>query len=156
MSKSRKILICYDEPSGRYDNYTGKEISEESPYNDSSETEFQNNLDIITDALKNYYDNIEYLAFNRNIQDSIRIISDFKPDMLFNFVESVNGIASHESYAAGVFELIGVPYTGNTPLTLGICLDKMRTKQLLRSCDITGTSRSAFLTSSLFAPILSA
>jgi D-alanine-D-alanine ligase len=48
-------------------------------------------------------------------------------------VESVEGNSDHESYVAGIFDLLGIPYTGNSPIALGNCLIKSRTKQILQS-----------------------
>jgi D-alanine-D-alanine ligase len=36
-------------------------------------------------------------------------------------------------FVAGCWELLGIPYTGNTPITLGLAQDKVLTKKLLNS-----------------------
>ena len=53
--------------------------------------------------------------------------------ILLNLVE---GIASYEYCLAGVYELLGYNYTGNLPSCLGNCLNKERTKNILRSFGI--------------------
>lgn len=53
-----------------------------------------------------------------------------QPDILFNFAEGIGG-PSRESHVPAFCEFWGIPYTGSDPLTLGICLDKARTKEAL-------------------------
>ncbi len=57
-------------------------------------------------------------------------LRDAQPDIVFNFAESLGG-SSRESYVPTFCEFWGIPYTGSDPLTLGICLDKARTKETL-------------------------
>lgn len=53
-----------------------------------------------------------------------------RPDIVFNFAEGWGG-SSRESHVPTFCEFWGIPYTGSDPLTLGICLDKARTKEVL-------------------------
>jgi D-alanine-D-alanine ligase len=53
-----------------------------------------------------------------------------RPDIVFNIAEGFNG-PSREAQIPAVLELLGIPYTGSDPVTLGICLDKSRTKEIL-------------------------
>ncbi|NIR45110.1 MAG: ATP-grasp domain-containing protein [Gemmatimonadetes bacterium] len=57
-------------------------------------------------------------------------LRDTQPDIVFNFAEGIGG-ASRESFVPAFCEFWGIPYTGSDPLTLGICLDKARTKETL-------------------------
>lgn len=52
------------------------------------------------------------------------------PDIVFNFAEGMGG-ASREGHVPAFCEYWGIPYSGSDPLTLGICLDKARTKEIL-------------------------
>jgi D-alanine-D-alanine ligase len=66
--------------------------------------------------------------------DITRLITYLKteqPDVIFNLCESVNNIAIHEMHVVGIYELLGIPYTGSDPLVLGTALNKVRVKQLL-------------------------
>jgi D-alanine-D-alanine ligase len=58
------------------------------------------------------------------------------PRVVFNLAEAARGAAELEPCVAGVLELLGIPYTGNTPETLALCLDKPRTKLLLRGAGV--------------------
>jgi len=53
------------------------------------------------------------------------------PDLVFNLCESLNGDTRNELVVPAVLDMLKVPYTGPGPLTIGLCLDKDRTKQVL-------------------------
>ena len=53
-----------------------------------------------------------------------------RPHLVFNFAERLFG-PSRESHIPTVCEMLDIPYTGSDPLTLGICLDKSRAKEIL-------------------------
>jgi len=52
------------------------------------------------------------------------------PDIVFNIAEGWNGV-SREAQIPAMLEMLGIPYTGSDALTLAICLDKSRTKEIL-------------------------
>jgi len=54
-----------------------------------------------------------------------------KPDLIFNLVESLGDESIHEMHVAGIYEVLGIPYTGSSPITLGTCLNKARAKEIL-------------------------
>jgi D-alanine-D-alanine ligase len=74
-------------------------------------------------------------AFGYNLQGGFKNLVDLfdkrRPDVVFNLVESFSDSPLKEMMVAGVYEMIGIPYTGSTPLTLGICQRKGLTKQIL-------------------------
>ncbi len=133
MTLDQKILICYNEPTRYYDNYLGKEIPDYRANVDLSEREFLKQIDSIRKILKKKYTSVDTLAINKDVKSAIKKILSYSPDLIFNFVESIEGNANYESFIAGVFDLLGIPYTGNGPITLGNCLIKARTKQILQS-----------------------
>jgi len=53
-----------------------------------------------------------------------------RPDLVFNIAEGLHG-ASREAQIPAMLDMLGIPYTGSDPLTLGLCLDKRRTKEIL-------------------------
>jgi D-alanine-D-alanine ligase len=52
-------------------------------------------------------------------------------DLVFNIAEGLHG-ASREGQIPAILDMLGIPYTGSEPLALGLCLDKRRTKEILR------------------------
>jgi D-alanine-D-alanine ligase len=57
-------------------------------------------------------------------------LATLKPDFVFNMAEGWGG-PSREAQIPVLLELLEIPYTGSDPLTLCICLDKSRTKEVL-------------------------
>ncbi len=55
---------------------------------------------------------------------------ELKPDIVFNIAEGLNGV-NRESQVPAMLDMLRIPYTGSDALTLGICLDKARTKEIL-------------------------
>jgi D-alanine-D-alanine ligase len=53
-----------------------------------------------------------------------------QPEIVFNIAEGLRG-ASREAQVPAILEMLGIPYTGSDPVTLGICLDKSRAKEIL-------------------------
>jgi D-alanine-D-alanine ligase len=53
-----------------------------------------------------------------------------KPHLVFNVSERLFG-PNRESHIPTVCEMLEIPYTGSDPLTLGLCLDKSRAKEIL-------------------------
>ena len=68
-----------------------------------------------------------------------------QPDLVFNIAEGLHG-ASREAQIPAMLDMLGIPYTGSDPVTLGICLDKRRTKEIL-SCHRIATPRFAVVSS---------
>jgi len=53
-----------------------------------------------------------------------------KPDLVFNIAEGLHGV-NRESHVPAICEFLGVPCSGSDPLTLSLCLDKARAKEIL-------------------------
>jgi D-alanine-D-alanine ligase len=74
-------------------------------------------------------------AFSYNIQDRfenlVKVLKKRRPDVVFNLVESFTDSPLKEMLVTGIYEMLRIPYTGSTPLTLGICQRKGLTKQIL-------------------------
>jgi D-alanine-D-alanine ligase len=53
-----------------------------------------------------------------------------RPDIVFNLAEGSEG-PNREAHVPALCEFWSMPYTGSDPMTLSICLDKARTKEIL-------------------------
>ena len=133
MNLDHKVLICFNEPTKYYENYLGKDFSNSSDDIDLSEREFLKQIDSIKKILSKRYISVETLAVNSDIKSAMKKILHYSPDLIYNFVESVEGNSNFESYVAGLFDLLEIPYTGNGAMSLGNCLVKSRTKQILEA-----------------------
>jgi D-alanine-D-alanine ligase len=58
-------------------------------------------------------------------------IANSKVDIVFNVCERINGSSLLEPHAASFLDMLNIPYTGSNPVTLAICIDKIRMKKLL-------------------------
>jgi len=63
-------------------------------------------------------------------------LAALNPRVVFNLCEAARGVPELEAAVAGLLDLMGVAYTGNTPGTLALCLDKSRTKALLHGAGV--------------------
>lgn len=68
-------------------------------------------------------------------KEAYQKLSNEAPDIVFNIAEGLHG-RSRESHIPAMLEMLEIPYTGSGPLTLGICLDKARAKEILAYHDI--------------------
>jgi len=66
-----------------------------------------------------------------DLYDFIKNISNSKIDVLINLCEGYKDQPLMESCVAGLFELLGIRYTGNPARTLGLCQNKYQTKLML-------------------------
>lgn len=136
MKTKAKILICYNSPFSIYPVYNGKPADDGGKINDLSESGFANEIEKIKQSLQNHFTTVDTLPIDKNVAEVIKQINLYAPDIIFNFVESVEGVSSYEYCMTGLFELLGYNYTGNEPSTLGNCLNKARTKNILCSYGI--------------------
>lgn len=120
-----KILIVYNEPIKR-PGYDLDYISEAGVKNEA-ESVYQVILKLGHEPA--------YLAA-KNLDQILNKIDHFGPDLIFNLCEGFQGKAQNEMYLAALWELLGIPYTGNPPLTLGLAQDKVLAKRLFQSARI--------------------
>ena len=62
--------------------------------------------------------------------DAFLKLKELRPDIVFNFAEGLIGV-NRESHLPAMLEMLQIPYLGSDALTLGICLDKSRAKEIL-------------------------
>ncbi|MEP7002513.1 MAG: D-alanine--D-alanine ligase [bacterium] len=59
-------------------------------------------------------------------------LRETRPDIVFNIAEGLRG-PNREAHVPAICEFYGIPYSGSDPFTLAACLDKARTKEILRA-----------------------
>jgi D-alanine-D-alanine ligase len=62
--------------------------------------------------------------------DAFERLKKEKPEIVFNMAEGYGG-AFRESYIPALLDLLNIPYTASDPITIGICHDKARCKEIL-------------------------
>ena len=77
--------------------------------------------------------------------DAFEKLRQLRPDLVFNMAEGLLG-SSREAQIPAMLDMLGLAYTGSDPLTLGLCLDKRRTKEILTQYGVP-TARFQVVTS---------
>lgn len=77
-------------------------------------------------ALEQHH-NVTPIEANEEAYERFRSV---RPGIVFNIAEGFRG-PSREAQIPAMLEMLGIPYTGSDPLTLAICLDKSRAKEIL-------------------------
>lgn len=83
-------------------------------------------INALKDALE-CYSKVTLIEANESAFEKFK---EVKPDIVFNIAEGAFGV-SRESQIPAMLDMLQIPYTGSDALTLGICLDKARTKEIL-------------------------
>ncbi|MCX8118281.1 MAG: ATP-grasp domain-containing protein [Desulfobacterota bacterium] len=73
------------------------------------------------------------LAVRDEIESVIHWLQKIRPDVVFNLCESIYGDARLEMTIPALLDLLRIPYTGSSALTLGLCQDKGKVKDILTS-----------------------
>ena len=76
------------------------------------------------------------MAVREEILPVIHWLKEYQPDVVFNLCESVYGNSCWEMNIPALLDLFRISYTGSPPLTLGLCQDKGKVKDILRSQSI--------------------
>jgi D-alanine-D-alanine ligase len=126
MNASSHVGIVFNafepRPSG-----TGERLSEESV----AEMAQQVNEAVQTLGVKT-----SLIPLQRSLLNFLNRVKEENPEVLINLCEGYYGRPQWESNVAGIFELLGIAFTGNNAKTLAICQDKHKAKAVLRSCSL--------------------
>ena len=85
-------------------------------------------INAVFHALSRYGDVVRLEATD----DFPQRLRDTRPDIVFNIAEGLRG-PNREAHVPAICEFYGIPYSGSDPFTLALCLDKARTKEILRA-----------------------
>ena len=137
MKAKLKVAVIFNEPSPELYHKPVK-----SPQNPQKPQNFEPYFEVDQTTpmeefkyMKDMLDKEGFDSYTLNIFDDINtLISDVKknkPDVIFNFVEIYKENPRLEMNIVGLFELIGIPYTGSPPLALANCQNKVMAKRQL-------------------------
>jgi D-alanine-D-alanine ligase len=126
-----KIAVTYSSKQGllkEYKSRTGKEVREEEiPIDILAEGDSQQTIQSVIEAIARGPYSVSGIEADDDLADRLRAA---KPDLVFNIAEGLWGDC-RESYVPLICERLGLPYSGSDPLTLAICLNKARAKEIL-------------------------
>jgi D-alanine-D-alanine ligase len=101
-------------------------VQEVSADDEFAEWDTAETIDAVADAL-GAYGTVHRLEATAEFPEQLRAE---RPDIVFNMAEGSGG-KNREAHVPAICEFFGLPYTGSDPLTLSLCLDKSRTKEIL-------------------------
>ncbi|MCX6800286.1 MAG: hypothetical protein NT091_04035 [Candidatus Falkowbacteria bacterium] len=73
---------------------------------------------------------VSFFDFN-NLHKVFNDLKKSDVDLVFNVCERINDSSLLEPHAAAILDTLQIPYTGSSPFTLSLCIDKIRVKKLL-------------------------
>lgn len=73
---------------------------------------------------------VTFFDFN-NLPKTFVDIRRSDVDIIFNVCERINDSSLLEPHSAAILDALQIPYTGSNPMTLALCIDKIRVKKLL-------------------------
>ncbi|MGQ9560664.1 MAG: D-alanine--D-alanine ligase family protein [Candidatus Oleimicrobiaceae bacterium] len=132
-TQSLRVLIAYDEVI----------VHEDEGLDWVSQAAVKYEVEAVHEALLQLGHRPERLPV-RDVRAAIASVEEAKPDVIFNLCESYWGKAQLEMAVAGLWELLGVPYTGNPPLALGMAQHKVVAKQLFAAAGIRTPAYQVF------------
>jgi D-alanine-D-alanine ligase len=126
-----KIVLVYSSKEGLREEYNkrmGRDIPEEEiPPDFFAEGDSRETIKAVINALRSKGHNVVGMEANELTAHNFQ---KFFPDLVFNIAEGLFG-DSRESFIPMWCEKYNIPYTGSDPLTLAICLNKARAKEIL-------------------------
>jgi len=87
----------------------------------------------VEDALRSLGHQCFVMAIRNEILTPIHWLKEICPDVVFNLCESIYGNSCWEMNIPALLDLFRIPYTGSPALTLGLCQDKGKVKDILLS-----------------------
>ncbi|MEJ2635308.1 MAG: ATP-grasp domain-containing protein [Calditrichia bacterium] len=126
-----KIALTYSSKQGllqEYKRYRGNKFHEaEIPADFFAEGDSPETIKAVMEALRSNGHNVVGIEANDAVEANL---IKHGPELVFNMAEGLFG-DFRESKVPIICEQLGIPYTGSDPLTLAICLNKARAKEVL-------------------------
>ncbi|MCX7974117.1 MAG: D-alanine--D-alanine ligase [Candidatus Aminicenantes bacterium] len=127
-----KIAFVYSSKNGmaqwwRRLNFDENMMEEQEPPPDwLAECDSDETIEAIKEALAERWEVVPI----ESDDEAYNKLRESKPDLVFNIAEGISG-PNREAYIPTICEMLNLPYTGSDPLTLSLCLDKSRAKEIL-------------------------
>lgn len=143
------VALVYNQKKEGTTQQSGNDEAVEPPSTEGTSFDFPDSPAIQTDSLQSIsdlyaeWDTPETIAAVRKALEeshNVRLVEadeyaierlrEDRPDIVFNIAEGLYGV-SREAQIPALLEMLRLPYTGSDPLTLAVCLDKSRAKEIL-------------------------
>ncbi len=90
----------------------------------------------IEESLRNAGYSPYVMSVDHFSKELVQTLVKLSPKFVFNLCEEINGKTELEMCIAGLLDLLGIPYTGSGPFALGLALNKLHVKQILKSAGV--------------------
>ncbi len=87
----------------------------------------------VINALRELGHKVAVAGVKDSVSELVGVLSEQRPQMVFNLVEVFHGDRSQDRNIAGLLELMNLPYTGTGPDGLLLCRDKGLCKRILNA-----------------------
>ncbi|MEO6694911.1 MAG: ATP-grasp domain-containing protein [Ignavibacteria bacterium] len=130
--ETENILSSAENRSSEKDfkKYLNENLLEKYPerINDTfAEWDSEETIEAVKNALELGGHEVALIEADNEAYDKFKIIN---PDFVFNVAEGIGG-SSRESQIPSMLEMLNINYTGSDSVTIGICHDKSRCKEIL-------------------------
>jgi len=98
-----------------------------------AEAEVEEQAEAVQEALEKMGFECLMLPLKDDIESLVKDFKMRRPDVVVNLCEEAFGDSHQEMNVPSLLELLGIPYTGSPPLSLGLCQNKGLTKDVLRA-----------------------
>ncbi len=122
-----RIVVTFSSKEGLLAEYRRRAGQGPIPPDFFAEGDSQETIQAVMEALRAGGHKVEGVEGDSRVATALE---QLRPDLVFNMAEGLFG-DFRESYVPMVCEQLGLPYTGSDPLTLAICLNKARAKEIL-------------------------
>lgn len=124
MARPLRVLQVFDLP---YTLERGHEYAEE--FKDAEN--FGAEADVHRALLENGYE-VRPLGLYDDVRPLMDDVGEFRPDVIFNMVETFHNVTRWDKNIAALLEMLGVPFTGASSTALFMCNDKGLCRKILR------------------------
>jgi D-alanine-D-alanine ligase len=97
-----------------------------------ADNEILQTVDMVANVLQTQHDVVK-------VPVSAELLQSLRPDsfdIIFNLCEGLNNNPMGEAWFAGLYDILGLAYTGSDSKAMGMCLDKILAKQVMHMNDI--------------------
>lgn len=130
MKKPLRVLMAFDMPYAAAPNH---DYAAEFADIENHETE----NDVHQALLQNGYE-VKPLGLYDDVRPLVDSVAEFKPDVIFNLIETFHMVTRWEKNIAALIEMLGVPCTGANSASLFLCNDKGLARKIMRFHRVRG------------------
>lgn len=130
MRKRLRVLLVFDLPYavGRDHDYTKEFADPDDCYTEN---------DVHRALLENGYE-VRLLGLYADVRPLLDEVREFKPDVIFNLLETFHQVANWDKNIKALIEILKVPCTGASSAALFLCNDKGLCRKILRFHRVRG------------------